>query len=78
MCWASWLVAPFGTAARSLCADCVGLFPAALCCCDVLLLLLQLTLPTRSTNMSFIKLTTQNKIPAEQVYEVRGGSEAGE
>jgi hypothetical protein len=31
---------------------------------------LQLTLPTRSTNMSFIKLTNQHGIKAQTVYEV--------
>jgi hypothetical protein len=36
-----------------------------------LLLLLQLTLPTRSTNMSFIKLTNQNGVKPQKVYEVR-------
>jgi len=40
--------------------------PVCLCVC-----VLQLTLPTRSTNMSFLKLTSQNKVPPEQVYKVR-------
>lgn len=30
---------------------------------------LQLTLPTRSTNMSFIKLTSQNDISPQKVFE---------
>jgi hypothetical protein len=30
----------------------------------------QLTLPTRSTNASFIKLTTQNGVAPEDVYQV--------
>ncbi|WIA14756.1 hypothetical protein OEZ85_003241 [Tetradesmus obliquus] len=29
----------------------------------------ELTLPTRSTNMSFIKLTNQNGVPAQKIYE---------
>ena len=32
-----------------------------------------MTLPTRSTNMSFIKLTTQNGVPASKVYETLCG-----
>ena len=32
----------------------------------------QLTLPTRSTNASFIKLTSQNGVGGAQVYEVGG------
>jgi hypothetical protein len=34
----------------------------------------QLVLPTRSTNASFIKLTTQNGVKPEEVYKVGKGS----
>jgi hypothetical protein len=40
------------------------------CCIAFPLPSLQLTLPTRSTNMSFIKLTNQHGIKAQTVYEV--------
>lgn len=33
----------------------------------------QVTLPTRSTNASFIKLTSQNGVAPEAVYKVGGG-----
>jgi hypothetical protein len=46
------------------------LMPPPPCVCIRLCCWLQLTLPTRSTNMSFIKLTSQNKIQPDMVYEV--------
>jgi hypothetical protein len=45
--------------------------PVATACTVAPFLPLQLTLPTRSTNMSFIKLTNQNGIKPQKVYEVR-------
>lgn len=35
----------------------------------------ELVLPTRSTNMSFIRLTSKVGVPAEEVYKVGRGGE---